>query len=94
MVVDGNGVVVVPMAQSAVILEQALSVLTTESLLQEKIKAGATIGELVNVDEVFKSAFSYQKRAVERSSRNALSATFSAEHASLASTSLPWLPPH
>ena len=66
VVVDGNGVVVVPMAQAAVILEQAERLLATEHLLQEKIKAGATIGELVNVDEVFRNAFSYQARAVER----------------------------
>ena len=66
VVVDGNGVVVVPMAQAAVILQGAQRLLETERLLQEKIKAGATIGELVNVDEVFKNAFSYQKRAVER----------------------------
>jgi 4-hydroxy-4-methyl-2-oxoglutarate aldolase len=66
VVVDGNGVVVVPMAQAAVILQGAQRLLETERLLQEKIKAGATIGELVNVDEVFKNAFSYQKKAVER----------------------------
>ena len=66
VVVDGNGVVVVPMAQAAVILEQAERLLATEHLLQEKIKAGATIGELVDVDEVFRNAFSYQNRAVER----------------------------
>ena len=54
------------MAQAAVILEQAERLLATERLLQEKIKAGATIGELVNVDEVFRNAFSYQARAVER----------------------------
>ena len=67
MLVDGNGVVVVPIAQAAVILEQAERLLATEHLLQEKIKAGATIGELINVDEVFKSAFSYQNKAVEGS---------------------------
>jgi hypothetical protein len=50
-----------------VILEQAERLLATEHLLQEKIKAGATIGELINVDEVFKSAFSYQNKAVEGS---------------------------
>jgi 4-hydroxy-4-methyl-2-oxoglutarate aldolase len=60
VVVDGNGVVVIPIRQAAVILEQAERLLATEHLLQEKIKAGATIGELINVDEVFKSAFSYQ----------------------------------
>jgi 4-hydroxy-4-methyl-2-oxoglutarate aldolase len=66
VVVDGNGVVVVPMAQAATILEQAESLLATEHLLQEKIKAGATIGELINVDEVFGSTISYLNRAVER----------------------------
>lgn len=66
VVVDGNGVVVVPMAQAPVILEQAERLLATEHLLQEKIRAGATVGELVNVDEVFRNAFSYQSRAVDR----------------------------
>ena len=66
VVVDGNGVVVIAMAQAPGILEQALRLLATEHLLQEKIKAGATIGELVNVDEAFKHAFSYQNRAVQR----------------------------
>jgi 4-hydroxy-4-methyl-2-oxoglutarate aldolase len=65
VVVDGNGVVVVPMAQAAVILEQAECLLATEHLLQEKIKAGATIGELINVDEVFRNTFSYQNRAMK-----------------------------
>jgi len=58
VVVDGNGVVVVPMAEAAVILQKAQQLLETEHLLQEKIKGGATIGELVNVDEVFRTAFS------------------------------------
>jgi 4-hydroxy-4-methyl-2-oxoglutarate aldolase len=40
--------------------------LQTEHILQEKIRGGATIGELVNIDEVFRAAFSYQNRAVER----------------------------
>jgi regulator of RNase E activity RraA len=65
VVVDGNGVVVVPMAQTGVILEQAQRLLATEHLLQEKIKADATIGELINVDEVFRNVFSYQNIAVE-----------------------------
>lgn len=64
VVVDGNGVVVVPIAQAAAILEKAERLLETEHLLQEKIKAGATIGELVNVDEVFRTTFSYQDKAV------------------------------
>ena len=66
VVADGNGVVVVPMAEAAVILQKAQRLLETEHLLQEKIKAGATIGELVDVDEVFRTAFSYQNRALSR----------------------------
>jgi 4-hydroxy-4-methyl-2-oxoglutarate aldolase len=65
IVVDGNGVVVVPMNQAAGILQSAQGLLETERLLQEKIKAGATIGELVNVDEIFRTAFSYQNKALE-----------------------------
>lgn len=66
VVADGNGVVVVPMAEAAVILQKAQRLLETEHLLQEKIKAGATIGELVDVDAVFRTAFSYQSRALDR----------------------------
>ncbi len=65
VVIDGNGVVVVPMADAASILDRARRLLETEHLLQEKIKAGATIGELVNVDQVFRTTFSYQNRALE-----------------------------
>ncbi|MFO1404487.1 MAG: hypothetical protein U1E96_07880 [Azonexus sp.] len=67
VVADGNGVVVVPMAEAAVVLQKAQRLLETEHLLQEKIKAGATIGELVNVDEIFRTAFSYQNKALKRS---------------------------
>ena len=67
IVVDGNGVVVVPQGEAADILKQAQHLLETEHIVQEKIKAGATIGELINVDEVFKSVFSYQNRAAGKS---------------------------
>ena len=65
LVVDGNGVVVVPKEDAPDILAAARRLLATEHVLQEKIKAGATIGELVNVDEVFESVFAYQERATE-----------------------------
>jgi 4-hydroxy-4-methyl-2-oxoglutarate aldolase len=65
IVIDGNGVVVVPMEEAVVILPRAQRLLETERLLQEKIKAGATIGELVNIDEIFRTAFSYQNKALE-----------------------------
>ena len=66
IVIDGNGVVVVPRADAALILQKAQRLLETEHLVQEKIKAGATIGELVNVDELMRNTFSYQDRALQR----------------------------
>jgi hypothetical protein len=65
VVIDGNGVVVVQMAEAAVVLQKAQRLLETEHLLQEKIKTGATIGELVNVDEIFRTTFSYQNKALD-----------------------------
>jgi regulator of RNase E activity RraA len=65
VVIDGNGVVVVQMAEAAVVLQKAQRLLETEHLLQEKIKTRATIGELVNVDEIFRTTFSYQNKALE-----------------------------
>lgn len=66
VVADGNGVVVVPMPDAADILSKARRLLETEHLVQEKIKAGATIGELVDVDAILRSTFSYQNKALKR----------------------------
>jgi 4-hydroxy-4-methyl-2-oxoglutarate aldolase len=65
LVVDGNGVAVVPREAAPDILAKAWQLLATEHILQEKIRAGATIGELINVDEVFGNAFAYQERATQ-----------------------------
>lgn len=66
VVADGNGVVVVPMPDAADILSKARRLLETEHLVQQKIKAGATIGELVDVDAILRSTFSYQNKALKR----------------------------
>ncbi len=66
LIIDGNGVVVVSKYEAGDILDKARKLLATEHVLQEKIKAGATIGELVNIDEVFKNVFAYQNRAVNK----------------------------
>ncbi|MGH3088520.1 MAG: RraA family protein [Rubrobacteraceae bacterium] len=63
IVVDGNGVVAVPRDDAPDVLSEARELLETEHVLQEKIEAGATIGELVGVDEVFEGVFAYQERA-------------------------------
>jgi 4-hydroxy-4-methyl-2-oxoglutarate aldolase len=65
VVADGNGVVVVPKEAAPETLAKARQLLATEHVLQEKIKSGATIGELINVDEVFENVFAYQERATE-----------------------------
>lgn len=65
VVVDGNGVVVVPKEAAPDVLAKARQLLATEHVLQEKIKTGATIGQLINVDEVFEGTFAYQERATE-----------------------------
>jgi 4-hydroxy-4-methyl-2-oxoglutarate aldolase len=67
IVVDGNGVVVVPRDASMGILEKAQRLLETEHLVQQKIKAGAAIGELINADKIFRNVFSYQNKAREKS---------------------------
>lgn len=65
LIVDDNGVVIIPKEQGEEILGKARQLLETEHVLQEKIKAGATIGELVGIDEVLGSVFDYQDRATE-----------------------------
>ena len=47
------------------VLHRAQRLLETEGLLQEKIKAGATIGELVNVDEAFGRRSRIKNKALE-----------------------------
>lgn len=63
---DGNGVVVVPRSDAPGILKATQQLLETEHVLQDEIRAGATIGELVDVDEIFRATFSYQARATKR----------------------------
>lgn len=66
VVADSNGVVVVPLRDAAEILARVRRLLETEHLVQEKLKAGATIGELVDVDAIFRSTFAYQNKALTR----------------------------
>jgi 4-hydroxy-4-methyl-2-oxoglutarate aldolase len=63
VVADGNGVVIVPMSEADTVLNKAQRLLATEGIVQDKIRAGATIGELIDVDKVLRSTFSYQDKA-------------------------------
>ena len=66
IVADENGVVVVPAAAAEDLLQRTRRLLETEHVLQERLKGGATIGELVEIDKVFASTFDYQSRALEK----------------------------
>lgn len=66
VVADSIGVVVVPLAEAADIIPKARQLLGIEHLFKEKMKAGVTIGERVDVDASFRSAFSYQNRALRQ----------------------------
>lgn len=64
IVADENGVVVVPLHAAAELLERTRALLATEHVLQDKLRTGSTIGELVDIDRVFRSTFDYQARAL------------------------------
>ncbi len=66
VIIDGNGVVIVPVDRSAEILEKAARLLETEHVVQEKIKNGATIGSLVDIDAIMNNVFAYQERAKDK----------------------------
>jgi regulator of RNase E activity RraA len=62
---DENGVVVVPIAQCEEVLNLTEQLLEAEHVLQDKLRAGGTIGQIIDVDKVFASTFSYQQRALK-----------------------------
>ena len=65
MVGDENGVVVVPIAQCEDVLNRCEQLLEAEHVLQDKLRGGGTIGQLIDVDKIFASTFSYQQRALK-----------------------------
>jgi 4-hydroxy-4-methyl-2-oxoglutarate aldolase len=67
IVADENGVVVVPRDSAEDILGCARKLLETEHVLQERLRSGKTIGELIDVDKVFEATFDYQSRALRKS---------------------------
>jgi 4-hydroxy-4-methyl-2-oxoglutarate aldolase len=68
IVADENGVVVVPLRDAEALLERARALLENEHVLQERLRAGSTIGQLVDIDEVFRTTFDYQSRALGKDS--------------------------
>ncbi|SEM52400.1 3-hexulose-6-phosphate synthase / 6-phospho-3-hexuloisomerase [Mesobacillus persicus] len=66
IIIDGNGIVVVPNEEAEEILNKTRSLLEVEDGVQEKLKAGATIGELIDIDQLMQNGFNYQERALEK----------------------------
>ena len=66
IIVDLNGIVVVHQEEAEAVLKRATQILETEHVLQDKLRAGATIGELLNIDQILSSTFAYQERATGR----------------------------
>jgi hypothetical protein len=48
------------------ILSRTKHILDTENIVQDKIEAGATIGELINIDSMFETIFAHQERATKK----------------------------
>ncbi len=65
ILIDGNGACVVPYARGEEILAKTTKMMQTETDVSDKLRAGATIGKLINVRAIMNSTFAYQERALE-----------------------------
>ncbi len=65
LIIDGNGVVVVAREEAAGVLSRANELMGKEHIVTEKLKAGQTIGQLVNIDRIAASVFDYQYVAAD-----------------------------
>lgn len=65
ILIDGNGACVVPYERGEEILAKTTKMMQTETDVSDKLRAGATIGELINVRAIMNSTFAYQERALE-----------------------------
>jgi regulator of RNase E activity RraA len=66
IVADENGVVVVPAQEAEALLARTRALLDTEHVLQQRLRQGAALGSLIDVDAVFASTFDYQTRALKK----------------------------
>ena len=65
ILVDGNGIAVVPYEDLEVVYEKTKQMMETETNVSDKLKAGETIGNLINIEKLMKSTFNYQEKALE-----------------------------
>ena len=63
--IDGNGIVVIPYEDLETVYEKTKKMMDTETNVSDKLKAGETIGHLINIEKLMKSTFNYQEKALE-----------------------------
>ncbi|MDR3176356.1 MAG: RraA family protein [Desulfovibrio sp.] len=67
VLIDGNGVVVIPQAEARDILDKTNVLMGREHIITEKLqKEKTTIGKLVNIDRIAGANFDYQVVATEK----------------------------
>ena len=66
ILIDGNGVAVVPYDDLEEVYLKTKAMLETETNVSDKLKAGATIGKLIDIEKLMKSTFNYQEKALEK----------------------------
>ena len=65
ILIDGNGIVVVPYDELENVFQKTKGMMETETNVSDKLKAGETIGHLIDIEKLMKSTFNYQERALE-----------------------------
>ena len=65
IMIDGNGIVVVPYEDLETVYQKTKQMMETETNVSDKLKAGETIGHLIDIEKLMKSTFNYQERALE-----------------------------
>ncbi len=66
ILIDGNGVAVVPYDDLEEVYLKTKAMMETETNVSDKLKAGATIGKLIDIEKLMKSTFNYQEKALEK----------------------------
>jgi regulator of RNase E activity RraA len=67
ILIDGNGVVVIPQAEAKELLHKTEILMGREHIITEKLqKEKTTIGKLVNIDNIARANFDYQVVATEK----------------------------
>ncbi len=65
IMIDGNGICVVPYEMLETVYAKTKQMMDTETNVSDRLRAGETIGNLINIDKLMKSTFNYQEKALE-----------------------------